>query len=299
MLAHFSVAMAQPPAPLPDADAGAGAFEALRKEASRLDAAARKELHGSHPMLWRRTMPDLQALQEWAATPPPDCLKRGSSSTVLRVTLADGTRAVLKHYLPTKRLDPRDRLGRSKAMRSLLAAEALQRRGFGVVVALGAWSVAKKGSYLLLQDYPEARPLQEAVVAMDGAARIALLENLARTVRRMHRAGIAYRDLKPSNLLVRASGTDITDLLFLDHDRNRFQADSVPREVALRDLAALQAGLPPEVRASERLRALKAYDPELLQREVWSQHIPALLQEAAARQHRWIPRRLLAGTAEA
>lgn len=297
MLAHFSVAMPQTPASLPAADAAAGAFAELRAWATTQDAAARKEMHGPHPAIWRCAVPDLAALQALAADPPQGCLKRGNTSTVLRVSLADGTRAVLKHYLPTKRMDPRDRLGRSKAMRSLLAAESLKRRGFAVVEALGAWSVAGKGSYLLLQDYPEAVPMHEAVLQVEGPARAAILANVARTVRRLHRAGVAYRDLKPSNVLVQMPGTSLEHLLFLDHDRNRFQAQAVEREVAMRDLAAVHAGLPPEVRASERLAALRHYDPELLQAPIWRGAIPPLLEEAAQRTHRWIPRRLLSGGA--
>lgn len=295
MLAHFSVAMAQPPAPLPAADAADGAFLELRASACAQDVAARKELKGAHPAIWRRAIPDLPALEALADAPPADCLKRGKTSTVLRTTLADGTPVVLKHYLPTKRLDPRDRLGRSKAMRSLLAAEALKRRGFTVVEALGAWSVAGKGSYLLLADYPEALPMHEAVATVEGTARAALLANVARTVRQLHRSGVAYRDLKPSNVLVTMPGTERAQLLFLDHDRNRFQAQAIEPETAMRDLAAVHAGLPPQVRASERLVALKHYDPSLLQRERWRQCLPPLLEEAAARTHRWVPHRLLSG----
>ncbi|MGB0952086.1 MAG: lipopolysaccharide kinase InaA family protein [Planctomycetota bacterium] len=287
--------MAQPPAPLPAADAADGAFEELRAWACAQDAAARKQLRGAHPSIWRREVPDLDALQELANHPPATCLKRGKTSTVLRTTLADGTATVLKHYLPTKRLDPRDRMGRSKAIRSLMAAEALKRRGFSVVEALGAWSVAGKGSYLLLADYPDALPMHEAVLTVQGADRAALLANVGRTVRQLHRAGVAYRDLKPSNVLVQMPGTACEDLLFLDHDRNRFQPQAVQAETAMRDLAAVHAGLPPQVRATERLLALRHYDPELLERDCWQDLMPALLQEAAERAHRWIPHRLLGG----
>ena len=224
-----------------------------------------------------------------------DALKFGHSSSVQRVTAPDGQRMVLKHYLPTKRFDPRDRLGHSKAMRSLLAADALERRGFSVAKVLAAWSYSGRGSFLLLEDLSSLLPLHEAVVAVDGDARAALLANVADVVRRMHRSGVAYRDLKPSNVLVKMPGTAVSDLRFLDHDRNRFLRRSVPIKQAMRDLAALHAGLPPAIRASERLRALRVYDERLLKSEMWKRFVPSMLEEASLRKHRWIARKLLSG----
>lgn len=273
-------------ATMPAPDAPPGAFRALRSKARAEDAKARRALRGPHPEIWRIDKPSTAALEAAAASPPADCLKRGRTSTVLRVTLADGTPAVLKHYLPTKRIDPRDRCGRSKAMRSLFAADALTRRGFHAVRPLGAWSVPGLGSFLLLEDHPHAVPLQEAVLQLKGAAREALLQELATTVRCLHRSGVAYRDLKPSNILVYPDAVDSARILFLDHDRNRFWRSAVPRRIALRDLAALHAGLPAQIGTSARMRALAAYDPALLQKATWQRFMPAVLREAAHRRER-------------
>jgi hypothetical protein len=308
MLAHFIVAMPATPVSLPSADAPDAAFRTLRELALVGDRAARRAVGGPHPAVWRMPQESRAALEvqitrgadeQGELGARGDALKLGNSSTVQRVYLADGRPAILKHYLPTRRFDPRDRYGHSKAIRSLLAAEALQRRGFHVATALAAWSRAGRGSWLLLEDLGELHPLHEAVVEVEGAARAALLTTVATVVRQLHRAGVAYRDLKPSNLLVRLPGTAAVDLRLLDHDRNRFRRQEIPRELALRDLAALHAGLPPQVRASERLAALRAYDPSLLQPRSWRRYLPALLEEAAARRHRWIARHLLAGVEQA
>ena len=287
--------MDQTPVPSPSADAPASAFTALRETAFAGDREARGALRGAHPQLWRCDPPDLQALERLAAARPSDSLKLGSSSTVLRIPFPVGGHAVLKHYLPTKRLDPRDRLGRSKAMRSLLAAESLLRRGFDVARPLGAWSTPGKGSFLLLEDLHEHLPMHEAVLQVTGSARGEMLATVARLIRCLHRAGVAYRDLKPSNLLVRLPGTRAADYRFLDHDRNRFLRSEVPEETALRDLAAFHAGLPPEVRASERMRALEVYAPDIHDRSTWQRMAPPILQEARERAHRWVARGLLAG----
>ncbi|MHC4823066.1 MAG: lipopolysaccharide kinase InaA family protein [Planctomycetota bacterium] len=295
MLAHFSVAMDQTPAPLPPVDAPASAFDALRATAFAGDREARGELQGAHPQVWRCDPPDLPALEKLAAARPSDSLKLGSSSTVLRIPFPVGGHAVLKHYLPTKRMDPRDRLGRSKAMRSLLAAESLLRRGFDVARPLGAWSTPGKGSFLLLEDLHEHLPMHEAVLQVKGTARAEMLATVASLIRCLHRAGVAYRDLKPSNLLVRLPGTQVADYRFLDHDRNRFSRDEVPEEIALRDLAAFHAGLPPEVRASERMRSLEVYAPDIRERGTWQRMVPPIVEEARDRAHRWEARGLLGG----
>ena len=226
---------------------------------------------------------------------PPRTLKDGSSSRVQTVRWGKGREGVLKHYFPSKALDPRDWLGRSKAVRSLLAAEALQRRGFAVAQPLAAWSKRGEGSDLLMENLDDFLPFHLAVLELEGEERQDLLDQVAQLVRRLHLAGVAYRDLKPSNLMVRVPLVGEEDLRFVDHDRNRFSRDVVSEEVALRDLAALHAGLPPQVRASERMKALLRYDSSLAERARWSRLLPAVLQEAAERRHRWIPRRLLAG----
>lgn len=290
------------PVSLPPANAPRADFSALRNTARAADKAARAAIQGKHPEVWRIEAFDpseLEVLLQRAPTQAGEqtatgsALKFGNSSTVQRVTLADGRRAVLKHYLPTKRFDPRDRLGHSKAIRSLLAAEALERRGLFVARAWAAWSYPTRGSFLLLEDLSDLLPLHKAVLEVEGAARQALLANVGQTIRRLHRAGVAYRDLKPSNMLVRLPGTTLEDLRFLDHDRNRFLRNEVPAKQAMRDLAALHAGLPSEVRAGERLKALQSYDPRLLQRDQWNRFMPGLLEEASLRNHRWIARRLL------
>lgn len=290
--------MSHPPLNPPAAHASADAFAALRTTAEKADRAVRREIQGLHPSLWRIAPPgkaEITALEAQAASRPADSMKLGDTTTVFRTTLLDGTPIILKHYLPTKRFEMRDILGRSKAMRSLLASEALEHRGFGVAKALGAWSRSGKGSYLILEDLADHLPVQKALRKLEGEERLALLTTAADVIRRLHRAGVAYRDLKPSNLLVALPGTQCSDFRFLDHDRNRFRTEEVPEAIALRDLAAFHAGTPATVRASERWQAMLVYMPEIKQRETWKRCMPPLLHEAAERKHHWIPRKLLGG----
>ncbi|TAH34607.1 MAG: hypothetical protein EYC70_16885 [Planctomycetota bacterium] len=278
------------------AGAAAAGWKRFREHQCNLDRRARRqqrrEQRGLHPQVWRQpalaaAAPELEAAAAAGHAP----LKLGDRSSVVRVAGGGGP-LVVKHFRRTKALDPRDALGRSKALRNLDAAERLLRRGFPAAQPLAAWSRPGAGSWLVLEDLPGHLPLHEAVLRVRGAQRAALLRELARLVRRLHLSGVAYRDLKPSNLLV---DPERHDFILVDHDRNRFLRRAVPPELARRDLAALHAGLPPEVRASERLRALRAYDPRWSRREMWRAHVRPLLREAARRRHRWMPRRLLGG----
>jgi tRNA A-37 threonylcarbamoyl transferase component Bud32 len=286
--------MGPAPSPPPAADAPAAEWNAWRQGMRRADRAALRGRRGRHPALWRRVgLPDPAWWQAAGAAAAGDALlKQGKSSRVVRLTAPTGEAVILKHYLPTRRLDPRDSLGFSKAMRSLLAAEALERRGFDVARPWACWSRPGEGSWLLLEDLAETRPLHEEVLHHEGPARAALLAALADTLRRLHRSGVAYRDLKPSNLMV-GRDDDAPRFHFVDHDRNRFSSREVPRRIALRDLAAVHAGLPPAVRASERMAALRRYEPALAARPAWERDIPPVLAEAAARAHRWVPHGLL------
>lgn len=283
-----------PSLPRPALDAPAGAWSAFRAAQRAADRRAGRERRGRHPILLRMPGLDLAALEAAAVARAGEVLKPGPGAWVLRLPLPTGQPVVLKHYPPTRRLDPRDAFGRSKAVRSLLAAEALARRGFHVARPLAAWSRPGRGSWLLLEDCAGAEPLHEAITRVEGRERAHLLAAFAREVRLLHAAGVAYRDLKPSNVLVRASASGPV-FLFLDHDRNWFLPVATPLRLARRDLAAIHAGLPPAVRATERLLALRAYCAEWSAPPLWRRAVRPLLREAAARAHRWAPRRLLAG----
>ena len=127
--------------------------------------------------------------------------------------------------------------------------------------------------------------MNEVLAAAGLAEQERFLPIVARFVRRLHRFGVYYRDLKPSNLL--ASLTGDRPLVLLDHDRNRFRRLSLSPSEARRDLAALHAGIPNEVRSALRWRALRIYDPRWCSRGCWQAHVRPLLKEAAERHHRW------------
>ncbi|NQU47580.1 MAG: hypothetical protein HQ519_02940 [Planctomycetes bacterium] len=278
----------------------------------------RKQSAAVHPQLWRR--PEWREMAhamifEASKVTPLKAHKRGVVSRIARPS-ADGLITpkasagseclILKHFPPHKKVDPRNSLGLSKAIFSLHASEALNRRGLRAAVGYAAWSLPKQGSWMLLEDLAGFEALQDVLLTIQGTERAAVLAKLARYARRMHLLGVAYRDFKPSNILLRYAAADDVEIALIDHDRNRFRSDEIRPWRARRDLAALHAGLPAQVRASERLRALRIYGGPWREHlcdwgyrgDLWDQQIPKLVAEAIRRDRLWKARRLLAGNSQ-
>jgi hypothetical protein len=256
-----------------------------------------------HPAIWR--IPEWRALADKfrsaaAELQPMKAHKRG---VVTRIPSPSGGFLVLKHFPPHKKIDPRNAMGYSKAIASLHAADALNRRGLRAAYGFAAWSEPGNGSWMLMENLESHQALQTAVVEKQGLERAELLAALARFARRMHLLGVAYRDFKPSNILVDLDAWPTVEFVLIDHDRNRFHNSEIAPPRARRDLAALHAGLPPEVRAAERLQALRIYGGPWRKHTcnwgyrgtLWEQQIPKLIQEAKQRDRVWKSHRLLEG----
>jgi hypothetical protein len=267
------------------------------RESARAD---RRQGGGVHPQLWR--VPELRPhtndmIETAGGQQPLKAHKRGVVSRIPDRGL------ILKHFPPHKKVDPRNAMGLSKAIGSLHACESLNRRGLRAAVGYAAWSQPKMGSWLLLEDLHGFDALQQVIAETSGDARAALLARLAQYARRMHLLGVAYRDFKPSNILVRYRNADDIEIAVIDHDRNWFLGHEIPPSRARRDLAALHAGLPNQVRASERMRALRLYGGRWREHRsdwgyrgpLWEQQIPKLVAEAVRRDRLWKPVALLGG----
>jgi hypothetical protein len=279
----------------------------------------RKQSEAMHPQLWRR--PEWRDMAhammfEASKVTPLKAHKRGvvsriahpnADASITSNASAESACLILKHFPPHKKVDPRNSLGLSKAIFSLHASEALNRRGLRAAIGYAAWSQPKQGSWMLLEDLAGFEALQDVLVAIQGKERAAVLAKLAHFTRRMHLLGVAYRDFKPSNILLRYAAADDVEIALIDHDRNRFRGDEIRPGRARRDLAALHAGLPAQVRASERMQALRIYGGPWREHlcnwgyrgDLWDQQMPKLVAEAIRRDRLWKARRLLAGSEQA
>lgn len=232
----------------------------FRELQHRLDREHRREVKGLHPSICRIEPFDRDKLQLGKALKD----KPQSPSCIHRATLPTGEEFALKHYRLTKRFDVRNALGASKALYSLRAAESIVRRGFRAAKPLAAWSEPGNGSFLLLENLSELPRLQDALSQRTRREQRALLVELALLVRQMHRSGIWYRDLKPSNILVDRAADGADRFVLLDHDRNRFSRSEISHRKAAQDLAAIHAGLDRTVHWRDLLFGLKHYGMKIL-----------------------------------
>ena len=133
----------------------------LLKKHKELDREARRLVSTPHPAIWKIPRINIAASIELKT------LKSSGPSSVRVIRADTGQILVLKHYRPTKTVEVRDYFGYSKATRSHLAAESIQRRGFEALQPLASWSIAAKGSYLLLEDLTRHPKLQLCLQELD------------------------------------------------------------------------------------------------------------------------------------
>jgi tRNA A-37 threonylcarbamoyl transferase component Bud32 len=189
-------------------------------------------------------------------------LKDSRSATVCRLAIP-GVSAplVYKRFRVTEWTDPFANIfRRSGAMRSWTAGNSFIDRGLPtprpwLVLHRQRLGVPTVG-YLLCEEVPDARHLDEVIPTADRTARRELTERLARWVRLMHERGASHRDLKAANILVTAAGEcQFIDLVGVRLRRN------VGRALRVRDLARLNASFvsSPGVSRTDRLRFLRVY----------------------------------------
>lgn len=207
---------------------------------------------------------------------------RGESLTIVEVAGPPAFRVYLKRFRSTGG-SLRRAFGNSRVRREAL--NLLYLRVIGVptaeVVAAGeqrgGWFLRRGltrgegensclvASFMATREIPLARPLTEFAAEFPADVRgrvrrekVALIEKLARVVRRMHDADYAAHDLYARNVLVTA-GPDRTHAFWLiDHPRGgrRFL---FRRRAQARDLACLRRDLPRSVTRTDLARFVKFY----------------------------------------
>ena len=155
-----------------------------------------------------------------------------------------------------------DRLRLGKARHAIRMAFLLEISGIPTprVAAAGRRLVGGvvERSYVVTERVPGGSHVDRALCALEGEARQGLLRATGELVGRLHREGLAHRDLKAGNLLVADDGSLV--LVDLDGVRSR---RSVTLSRASRDLARLFRDL--------RARAAVTRDDEGTLLGAWSE----------------------------
>jgi hypothetical protein len=182
----------------------------------------------------------------------------------------------------------------SRASRSLRGAELLQARGFRRPEPYAASEVRIAGSvrasYLISEPLDNARTLSAFVklrrhsgIGPDVPWRSAVLNAVAREIRRLHDAGLFSSDLQETNLMLEeAEGAPKIYFVDLDGFRYRRRIGSAMRD---RNLVQLDRSIGRFVNRGARLRFLYAYLLERPDREQ-SRMIVARLLALRAREDR-------------
>jgi len=167
-------------------------------------------------------------------------------------------------------LDLRQRLAVPKAMRSLATARALVARGLGTpeplaaeIVGRESWYVARRlegaaqiRAWFLQRDDP-ARPVPPLPFSFEE-----VVEALGKLARRMHDAGVFFRDFTDGNVLVTSEEGKLR-LWLVDLNRARVGDSPVSRLRRYRDLARPGLNRPEDI----NLFILSYFRPEPAPRE--------------------------------
>ena len=202
---------------------------------------------------------------------PAELLKSNSGRKVWRVSAGEPA-------LYVKRF-PREMLrDRARKEAELLAALAEAKIPCPRLVAVAR---DKEGSYLLTEEIPDARTLDQ-VLSEGGTAARPLLEALGSLARRLHDAGFEHQDFHAGNVLVRGGALHVIDV----HRARRSR--SLSRERRLEGVAFMAMSFSELRPRTDLVRFLRAYG--LKSREEWVE-VWNLLRRRRAKYYRGRQRR--------
>jgi hypothetical protein len=201
------------------------------------------------------------ALLELPFTPGPSYHQRRAEVIPGQVL---GTRTVVKRFTPNPR-SWRRKWEVSRARRAWCGACILQELGIPCTYPLGWLEVRKKGrlqeSYFISRELPvsdNARVwLRRVLPGKSAAERIALRHRLRREIETLHRNGLAHRDLKLSNLMVRERPGQPETFYWIDLEDLRPEHPSL--RTFLRNLYQLNGSLPRQVTRGERIAFARGF----------------------------------------
>jgi tRNA A-37 threonylcarbamoyl transferase component Bud32 len=214
---------------------------------------------------------DLQRLlrepERILAHPETQLVKRSTTTSVAVVRQSAGRLYVKRYNYQGLGYAIKDLFRSARARRAWIAANSLHMRG--IPVALPVAYLERRRLGLLLDSYvlTEAKSGRNLRVVLNdydrSAASVntkrALLNAMARLVRKMHDRGVAHRDLKAPNVIAQAGPNNVCELFIVDFDG--ISLGVVSRNRREKNLARLAQERHRHrcLTRTDRLRFLKAY----------------------------------------
>lgn len=193
------------------------------------------------------------------ATPIPS----SPNTRVYRGTLGNTT-VYLKQFLDRNRTDRfKNLFRRHRAVRALGNDLMLRKAGFSapqpVIFGYRAgWLTPRNYFYVTraLQGYRDLYTTMTDFSASSPSRRNRLIQCLATTIGRLHKAGFFHGDLRPGNVMIRDD--DSPDIALLDNERTR-RYRRLPTHQRVKNLTQLNMLLSPHVKVRHRLYFFAIY----------------------------------------
>ena len=149
--------------------------------------------------------------------------------------------------------------------------------GCGVRRSWGLWQSA----FFIMEAIDPCKTLLEYLESPDGEV-YGIIEDIARSVAKMHEVGVLYRDLHGNNILIQQIDGQSARVVFVDYHRAANTEKVVPDVFCMRDLAKLNNFCRTSHRVRRRFLVSYLKHRKLLTRETlhrWHEQIDTLSQE--------------------
>lgn len=210
-------------------------------------------------------------IDRWSAERRVSAVKSGPHRTVLRIESPVGVLFVKKYVvsdwagrlLHLLRLPAAEREWNAIAAVRAARIPTVEPLAVGTI-RVGIWT---RESWLLTREIPDVVPLDEFVAQRHASGRFSvsargnLAQQLGRLIGRMHAASLVHFDLHAGNILVRASGDDVSVWLIDLHEIR--QRHTVSIEAAARNLALFDHYFLGQASRSDRRRFFAAWWDEI------------------------------------
>lgn len=189
-----------------------------------------------------------------------------SRNTSCRLACVEGSPFFLKLYRPRRLLDKLYVLRKSRSQRAWEGGMLLIEKGFMTPSLIAQGDIIKgcfvEKTFLITGAIEGSLNLYEYLETFTKGGSIEkkreFFAAMGALIGRLHTAGIFHGDLRPGNVLVKASGEDI-QFYFIDNERTKLFPGGIPLRLRIKNLVQINMIVMPQVTSSDRMRFFNAY----------------------------------------